>query len=113
MRLGAYPCALKEGSLAAEPTAAHEISERHRHRYEFNNAYRERLEEQGLVMSGVSPELGLVEMIELPVTKHPHFIGCQFHPEFKSRPGLTVPGFEGTVGARRRASGASARPGCV
>jgi CTP synthase len=86
MRLGAYRCALKDGSLAASIYGSPEISERHRHRYEFNNAYRQRLEEQGLVMSGVSPELGLVEMIELPVAKHPHFVGCQFHPEFKSKP---------------------------
>ncbi len=86
MRLGAYGCAIQEGSLAASIYGVSEISERHRHRYEFNNAYRARLEEAGLVMSGVSPELGLVEMIELPTSKHPHFIACQFHPEFKSKP---------------------------
>ena len=93
MRLGAYRCALKDGSLAASIYGSPEISERHRHRYEFNNAYRQRLEEQGLVMSGVSPELGLVEMIELPVAKHPHFVGCQFHPEFKSKPMAAHPLF--------------------
>jgi CTP synthase len=91
MRLGAYRCALGEGTLASEIYGATEISERHRHRYEFNNAYKQRLEEAGMVMSGCSPELGLVEMIELP--KHPHFIGCQFHPEFKSRPHAPHPLF--------------------
>ncbi len=99
MRLGAYRCALKEGSLAASIYGAPEISERHRHRYEFNNVYRQRLEEQGLVMSGVSPELGLVEMIELPVAKHPHFVGCQFHPEFKSKPMAAHPLFTRFVAA--------------
>jgi CTP synthase len=91
MRLGAYRCALMPGTLAAEVYAASEVSERHRHRYEFNNAYRKRLEEAGMVMSGISPELGLVEMIELP--NHVYFIGCQFHPEFKSRPHAPHPLF--------------------
>ena len=99
MRLGAYRCALKQGSLAAEVYAAMEISERHRHRYEFNNAYKQRLEDAGLVMSGVSPELGLVEMIELPRAKHPFFIGCQFHPEFKSKPHAAHPLFSHFAGA--------------
>jgi CTP synthase len=99
MRLGAYRCALREGSLAASIYGSAEISERHRHRYEFNNAYRQRLEEQGLVMSGVSPELGLVEMIELPPSKHPHFVGCQFHPEFKSKPMSAHPLFTRFVAA--------------
>ncbi|WP_053232989.1 CTP synthase [Sandaracinus amylolyticus] len=91
MRLGAYRCALVPGSLAAEMYGSSEVSERHRHRYEFNNAYKERLEQSGMVMSGLSPELGLVEMIELP--KHVHFVGCQFHPEFKSRPHAAHPLF--------------------
>ena len=93
MRLGAYRCVLAPGSVAADIYGQPEISERHRHRYEFNNAYRQRLEEAGLVMSGVSPELGLVEMIELPTSKHAHFVGCQFHPEFKSKPMAAHPLF--------------------
>jgi CTP synthase len=84
MRLGAYPCKLADGSLAASVYGCKEISERHRHRYEVNNNYRERLEAKGMVLSGVSPDGLLVEMVELP--KHPYFIACQFHPEFKSRP---------------------------
>jgi CTP synthase len=99
MRLGAYRCTMKPGSLAAEVYASTEISERHRHRYEFNNVYKQRLEDAGLVMSGVSPELGLVEMIELPRTKHPYFIGCQFHPEFKSKPHAAHPLFSHFVAA--------------
>ncbi len=91
MRLGAYRCALLPGSLAANIYGATEVSERHRHRYEFNNAYKLRLEEAGMVMPGLSPELGLVEMIEL--SEHPHFVGCQFHPEFKSRPHAAHPLF--------------------
>ena len=84
MRLGAYPCALTPGSLAADIYGANEVSERHRHRYEVNNEYREQLEQGGLVLSGLSPDRHLVEMVELP--DHPYFVGCQFHPEFKSKP---------------------------
>jgi len=84
MRLGAFPCSLLPGSLAAEAYGATEISERHRHRYEFANDFREQLTAAGLVLSGTSPDKRLVEMIEL--RDHPYFIGCQFHPEFKSRP---------------------------
>ncbi|HEY8042044.1 MAG TPA: CTP synthase [Polyangiaceae bacterium] len=84
MRLGAYPCVLTAGSLAADAYGATEISERHRHRYEFSNDFRDRLVEAGLVLSGTSPDKRLVEMVEL--REHPFFIGCQFHPEFKSRP---------------------------
>ena len=84
MRLGAYPCTLKSDSLAAKVYGVHNISERHRHRYEVNNQYRDDLERGGLVLSGLSPDERLVEMVELP--SHPHFIGCQFHPEFKSKP---------------------------
>jgi CTP synthase len=84
MRLGAYPCVLKEGSLAYKAYGKGEISERHRHRYEFNKAFQERLEEAGLVMSGTSPDGRLVEIVE--VADHPWFLGCQFHPEFQSRP---------------------------
>ena len=93
MRLGAYRANLVPGSLAADVYGTTEISERHRHRFEFNNVYRQRLEEAGMVMGGVSPELGLVEMIELPTSKHPYFIACQFHPEFKSRPHAAHPLF--------------------
>jgi len=84
MRLGAYPCDLKEDTFAKRAYGQTNISERHRHRYEFNNAYREVLEENGLVVSGVSPDGELVEIVEIP--DHPWFLGCQFHPEFKSRP---------------------------
>jgi CTP synthase len=84
MRLGAYPCLLLEGTRAAEAYGTQHISERHRHRWEVNNAYRETLQNHGLSLSGLSPDRRLVEMIEL--RDHPYFLGCQFHPEFKSRP---------------------------
>ena len=84
MRLGAYPCTLKAGTLAHDAYGVFNISERHRHRYEFNNSFKQRLEEKGLVISGVSPSGELVEIIE--IKGHPWFLGCQFHPEFKSRP---------------------------
>jgi CTP synthase len=91
MRLGAYPCVLTPGSLAADAYGTSEISERHRHRYEFANDYRSQLVEAGLVLSGMSPDKRLVEMVEL--RDHPFFIGCQFHPEFKSRPAAPHPLF--------------------
>jgi CTP synthase len=97
MRLGAYPCILQAGTVAAEAYGTTEISERHRHRYEFANAYRDRLRAAGLVYSGTSPDQHLVEMIELP--DHPYFVGCQFHPEFKSRPVAAHPLFSRFVGA--------------
>jgi CTP synthase len=97
MRLGAYPCRLMAGSLAHRAYASDEISERHRHRYEFNNAYRQRLEAQGLVFSGNSPSGDLVEIVEL--RDHPWFLGCQFHPEFKSRPMAAHPLFRDFIGA--------------
>ena len=84
MRLGAYPCRLKENTLARAAYEKEDISERHRHRFEFNNAFKAQLEESGLVISGVSPDGELVEIVEIP--DHPWFLGCQFHPEFKSRP---------------------------
>jgi CTP synthase len=84
MRLGAYPCTLLAGSVAADAYGETEISERHRHRYEFANDYREQLVAAGLVLSGTSPDKRLVEVVELK--DHPYFVGCQFHPEFKSRP---------------------------
>ena len=94
MRLGAYPCKLAEGTLAREAYAGEPlVYERHRHRYEFNNAYREQLEEAGLVISGVSPDDRLVEMVELPESVHPWFVATQAHPEFKSRPTKPQPLF--------------------
>ncbi|NTU48252.1 MAG: CTP synthase, partial [Syntrophobacteraceae bacterium] len=96
MRLGAYPCILEPGSLAAEAYGVPEISERHRHRYEFNNDYREALGKSGMRFTGLSPDRNLVEIIEL--TDHPWFVGCQFHPEFKSRPHEPHPLFKAFVG---------------
>ncbi len=84
MRLGAYPCVIKRGTLAHSAYRTDEISERHRHRYEINNRYREVFEKNGLVLSGLSPDGELVEIIE--IENHPWFVGCQFHPEFKSTP---------------------------
>lgn len=99
MRLGAYPCVLKEGSLARDLYQAAEISERHRHRYEFNLAYKQKMEENGLVFSGSSPDGELIEIIELPKSAHPFFVGVQFHPEFKSRPLRPHPLFLGLIKA--------------
>ncbi len=101
MRLGAYPCRLKPGSLVAETYNASDISERHRHRYEFSNAYRDVFEKHGVRFSGLSPDGSLVEIIELP--DHPWFVGCQFHPELKSRPTRPHPLFAGFVGAALQA----------
>jgi CTP synthase len=110
MRLGSYPCVLGEGTKAAEAYGTSEISERHRHRYEVNNEFREQLGSHGMMLSGLSPDKKLVEMIELP--DHPYFVGCQFHPEFKSRPMSPHPLFRRfvramldhqTVGRRDRA----------
>ncbi|NVN96927.1 CTP synthase [Candidatus Nomurabacteria bacterium] len=86
MRLGAYPAVLKKGTVAQMAYKSTSITERHRHRYEVNNAYREALEKAGLVFSGVSPDGKLCEIAELPTSKHPFFLGTQFHPEFKARP---------------------------
>jgi CTP synthase len=97
MRLGAYPCVLTPGSLAAQAYGTMEIMERHRHRYEFNNDYRERLTEAGLAITGTSPNSELVEIVE--IADHPWFLGCQFHPEFKSRPQAPHPLFRDYVGA--------------
>ena len=106
MRLGAYPCVLLDGSLAARLYSKKRISERHRHRYEFNNAYRERFMAKGMSFSGLSPDGELVEIIEL--RDHPWFIGVQFHPEFKSRPFDCHPLFKGFVrAALQRRAGAS------
>ncbi|MDJ0828834.1 MAG: CTP synthase, partial [Desulfobacterales bacterium] len=91
MRLGAYPCNLVENTFAYQAYEQKEISERHRHRYEFNNAYKDKLKEHGMVFSGESPSGELVEIIE--IKDHPWFLGCQFHPEFKSRPMKSHPLF--------------------
>jgi CTP synthase len=99
MRLGAYECELVPGTLAARVYGRDRISERHRHRYEFNNAYRERLAQAGMVLSGLSPDGKLVEIVELPQKTHPFFLGCQFHPEFRSRPTAPHPLFSAYIGA--------------
>ncbi len=110
MRLGAYKCALKPGTLAHALYGAAEVDERHRHRYEVNNAYRAQLEQGGLVISGTNPELDLVEMVELPKEAHPYFIGCQAHPEFKSKPFAPHPLFSGFVRAALTWRDAQKRP---
>ena len=110
MRLGAYPCRLARGSRAAEVYGVAEVSERHRHRYEVSNAYRDLFVQNGLRLSGLSPDGQLVEMIEL--SNHPWFIGCQFHPELQSRPTRPHPLFAGFIAAassaKRRAAAAAA-----
>ncbi|HEY4565440.1 MAG TPA: gamma-glutamyl-gamma-aminobutyrate hydrolase family protein, partial [Thermoanaerobaculia bacterium] len=97
MRLGAYPCRLKEGTLARKIYGVPEISERHRHRYEVNQKYLQTLTEHGLVISGLSPDGKFVEMVELP--DHPWFLGCQFHPEYKSKPTEPHPLFVSYIAA--------------
>jgi CTP synthase len=100
MRLGAYPCRLARGSKAAEVYGVPEVSERHRHRYEVSNQYRDMFVEKGLRLSGLSPNGSLVEIVEL--ADHPWFIGCQFHPELQSRPTRPHPLFAGLVAAALR-----------
>lgn len=97
LRLGNYECAIKRGTLAHRLYGADKILERHRHRYEFNNAYREKLEQAGLVFSGTNPAAGLTELVEYP--QHRFFIASQFHPEFKSRPNRAHPLFDGFIAA--------------
>ena len=97
MRLGAYPCITKEDSLLRKLYGEELISERHRHRYEFNNDYRELFSHSGMVLSGTSPDGKLVEAVEIP--SHPFFIAVQFHPEFKSRPQRPHPCFSGLIKA--------------
>ncbi|MFW6639873.1 CTP synthase [Nocardiopsis algeriensis] len=99
MRLGLYPADLGEGTLARELYGAEQVSERHRHRFEVNNAYRSRLEEAGLVFSGLSPDGKLVEYVELPRDAHPFFISTQAHPELRSRPTKANPLFRGLIAA--------------
>ncbi|GIG25807.1 CTP synthase [Cellulomonas denverensis] len=102
MRLGAYDAVLNDDSVVAEAYGSTQVSERHRHRYEVNNAYRDRLEAAGLVISGTSPDSSLVEFVELPRETHPYYVSTQAHPEFKSRPTSAHPLFAGLVGAALR-----------
>ena len=97
LRLGAYPCVLKKDTNGFRAYGQEEISERHRHRYEFNNDYRQQFEEKGLVVSGTSPDNNLVEIVE--IQDHPWFLGCQFHPEFKSKPMKPHPLFRDFISA--------------
>ena len=99
MRLGSYPCVIKTGSLAEEVYRTNQVDERHRHRFEYNNEYKERLEEAGLTCSGVSPDGSLVEIVE--IKDHPYFIAGQFHPELKSRPNRPAPLFVGLIKAAK------------
>ncbi|MBR3639883.1 MAG: gamma-glutamyl-gamma-aminobutyrate hydrolase family protein, partial [Clostridia bacterium] len=103
LRLGAYPCVIKRGTVMERCYGETVISERHRHRYEFNNDYRDQLEQAGLTLSGISPDGTLVETVEL--TERPFFVGVQFHPEFKSRPNRPHPLFLGFIGAALERSG--------
>ena len=104
IRLGAWPCTIKPGSLLQKIYGKNEVSERHRHRYEVNNEFKERLEKCGLVISGTSPDGKLVEAIELPKKIHPFFVGTQFHPEYKSRPLDPHPVFVSFIEAATRNS---------
>ncbi len=117
MRLGLYPAELKPGSIAREVYGASEIQERHRHRYEVNNAYREQLEEAGMVFSGTSPDNNLVEFVELPRDVHPYYVATQAHPELRSRPTKAHPLFRGLVGAassgRRSSASRSTSRSCT
>ena len=97
LRLGNYECHLQEGTMAKKIYSSELILERHRHRYEFNNKYRQAMEEAGLVFSGINDDANLVEIIENP--NHPHFIASQFHPEFKSRPTKPHPLFDSFIGS--------------
>ncbi|GGO60365.1 CTP synthase [Microbacterium nanhaiense] len=99
MRLGLYPAKLAEGSIAAEVYGTTEVEERHRHRYEVNNRYRDQIADAGLVFSGLNPDLDLVEFVELPRDTHPYYIATQAHPELRSRPTEAHPLFRGLVGA--------------
>ena len=108
MRLGAWPCRLAPGSLAEQAYGRRDISERHRHRYEFNLEYKEAIEARGMIVSGETPDGAYVEICEL--RDHPWFLGCQFHPEFKSKPLEPQPLFSAFVGAAyQRALGRQAQ----
>jgi CTP synthase len=108
MRLGAYDAHLGSGSVVAKAYGSERVSERHRHRYEVNNAYRAQLEEAGLVFSGTSPDAKLVEFVELPAEVHPYYVSTQAHPEFKSRPTRSHPLFSGLVAAALERQGTQA-----
>lgn len=97
MRLGAYPCTIKPNTIASKLYGTKEISERHRHRFEYNNDYKEKLEKAGLICSGTSPDGNLVEIVEISQEQHPYFIAGQFHPELKSRPNKPAPLFVGLI----------------
>lgn len=99
MRLGAYPAKLVPGSVVEKVYGTSQVSERHRHRYEVNNAYRKQLTEAGLVVGGTSPDERLVEFVELPESVHPFYVGTQAHPEVKSRPTRPHPLFDAFVRA--------------
>ncbi len=110
MRLGQYRCDLLKGSVAHKAYRSLKISERHRHRYEFNPSYKDALADAGMVFSGINPEYGLVEIVEAP--DHPWFLGCQFHPEFKSKPLAPHPLFKAFISAsyaRRQTAGRAAQ----
>ena len=100
MRLGAYPCEIQEGSLAHQIYGTTQISERHRHRYEFNNDYLNQFQENGMIASGTNPDTGLVEIVEIP--NHPFFIGVQYHPELKSSVEIPAPLFVGFIAAAKK-----------
>jgi len=105
MRLGLYKASLVPGSVVATTYGANEISERHRHRYEVNNAFKDRISQSGLVFSGIYEELDLVEFVELPKEVHPYYIGTQAHPELRSRPTRPHPLFVGLIAAAIKAKG--------
>jgi CTP synthase len=99
MRLGLYPAVLATGSVVAGVYGSSEIQERHRHRYEVNNKYRDQISKTGLIFSGLSPDGNLVEFVELPIEVHPFYVGTQAHPEFLSRPTKAHPLFSGLIAA--------------
>ena len=102
MRLGAYPCRIRPNTKMAEAYKQEQISERHRHRYEFNNEFRAEIEDAGMIISGTSPSGELVETVEIP--NHPFYVGVQFHPEFKSRPNRAHPLFKAFIAASKKRS---------
>ena len=108
MRLGQYPCQLKEGSIARKAYGDETIYERHRHRFEFNNAFREKLESKGMVFSGINPDRKLVEIVE--VEDHPWYVGVQFHPEFQSKPNQSHPLFRSFIEAASKYHQAHSKP---
>ena len=108
MRLGNYPCQLVAGSQAANAYGERLVDERHRHRYEFNNKFRQQLQEAGMICSGLSPDGTLVELCEL--ADHPWMLSCQFHPEFVSRPGRPHPLFRDFIGAAKNILREGAQP---